>query len=114
MRAAKLNYIRLQAANDEGNLEDLREFLTPEMFAEIKMQIIERGKAPQKTDVQQLNAEVIEVVTEGNQYIASVRFYGLVSEEINAPAIAFDEAWNLVKPVDGSHGWSIAGIQQLA
>ena len=24
----------------------------------------------------------------------------------------FDEVWNLVKPVDGSTGWLVAGIQQ--
>ena len=27
---------------------------------------------------------------------------------------AFDEMWNLVKPVDGSSGWLLAGIQQYA
>jgi len=25
----------------------------------------------------------------------------------------FDEIWNLSKPVDGSTGWLLAGIQQL-
>src|SRR6185369_14738435 len=37
VRNAKVNFIRLQAANDAGNLEDIREFTSPEMFAEIKM-----------------------------------------------------------------------------
>ena len=26
----------------------------------------------------------------------------------------FDEAWHLVKPLDGSREWAIAGIQQTA
>jgi len=29
-------------------------------------------------------------------------------------AAPFDEVWHLVKPVDGSREWAIAGIQQNA
>ncbi|MDF6548058.1 TIM44-like domain-containing protein, partial [Escherichia coli] len=36
LRNAKVYFIRLQAAWDAGNLNDIREFTTPEMFAEIK------------------------------------------------------------------------------
>ena len=114
LRVAKLNFIRLQAANDAGNLEDIREFVTPEMFAEIKLQLDERGRAPQQTDVVTLNAELLEVVSESTRHIASVRFSGMIREEIGAAAAPFDEVWNLSKPREGSHGWVIAGIQQLA
>ena len=114
LRIAKLNFVRLQAANDAGNLDDMREFLAPEMFAEVQLQLQERGKAPQQTDVVQLNAALLEVVTEGNRHIASVRFNGLIREEKDAAPSNFDEVWNLVKPVDGSRGWMVAGIQQLA
>ena len=113
-REAKLNFIRLQAAFDAGNLDDMREFLAPEMFAEVQLQLQERGTAPQQTDVVQLNAALLEVVTEGNRHIASVRFNGLIREEKDAAPSNFDEVWNLVKPVDGSRGWLVAGIQQLA
>jgi predicted lipid-binding transport protein (Tim44 family) len=27
---------------------------------------------------------------------------------------SLDEVWNLVKPVDGSSGWLLAGIRQVA
>lgn len=114
LRIAKLNFIRLQAANDAGNLEDIREFVTPEMFAEIKLQLDERGKAPQQTDVVTLNAELLEVVSENTRHIASVRFSGMIREEIGAAAAPFDEVWNLSKPLEGAHGWVIAGIQQMA
>ena len=114
LRIAKLNFIRLQAANDAGDENDLREFLAPEMFAEVKLQLAERGKTPQVTEVVQLEANLLEVVTENQRYIASVRFHGLVREEANGPANPFDEVWNLVKPTDGSRGWTVAGIQQLS
>jgi predicted lipid-binding transport protein (Tim44 family) len=113
-RQAKVNFIRLQAANDNCNLEDIREFTSPEMFAEIKLAIDERGCSIQKTDVVVLNAEVLEVVEEGRRYVASVRYHGMVREEAAANPEAFDEVWHLTKPVDGHGGWVLAGIQQQA
>lgn len=112
LRQAKLNFIRLQAANDAGNMDDLREFLAPEVFAEVQMQYEERGRKKQETDVRQLEADLLEVVTEGGQHIASVRFHGLIAED-GGPAEPFAEIWHLAKPVDGSRGWQVAGIQQI-
>ena len=113
VRNAKVNFIRLQAANDAGNLDDIREFTSPEMFAEIKMGIDERKGAKQETDVVQLNAEVLDVSEEANRYIVSVQFNGLIREDANAPAEAFQEIWHMTKPRDGSRGWVLAGIQQI-
>jgi len=114
LRQAKLNFIRLQAANDRGDMDDLRNFLTPEVFAEIQMQYRERGQAAQFTDVVELEAELLEVVTENGQYVASVHFHGLIREEEGAPVQAFAEVWHLAKPVEGGFGWRVAGIQQVS
>src|SRR5574343_901109 len=84
-RNAKVNFIRLQAANDAGNLDDIREFTSPEMFAEIKLGIDERKGAKQTTDVVQLKAEVLDVTEEAGRYIVSVHITGLIREEANAP-----------------------------
>lgn len=113
-RQAKVTFIRLQAANDAGNLDDIREFTTPEMFAEIRMQLTERGPMQQRTDVVELNAEVVDVVEESARYIVSVRFNGLLREEAEAAPTAFDEIWHLTKPAAGNEGWRIAGIQQIS
>ena len=112
LRQAKLNFVRLQAANDAGNVEDIRNFTTPEVFAEIRLQMDERGGAAQQTDVIALEAELLEVAEEFRQYVASVRFHGSIRESAGAAAEAFDEIWHLTKPVAGSGGWVIAGIQQ--
>lgn len=114
VRQAKLNFVRLQAANDRGDMEDIKSFTAPEIFAEIQMQYEERNRTPQQTDVVQLDAVLLEVVTEGGQHIASVRFHGLLSEEAGAAPAPFDEIWHLAKPVDGSRGWLVAGIQQIS
>ena len=60
----------------------------------------------------QLDAQVIDVGEEDAQQIVSVRFHGLIREQKDAPAEPFDEIWHLVRPVDGSREWAIAGIAQ--
>lgn len=111
-RAAKLIFIRMQAANDAANLDDLRQFSTPEMFANFRLDLQDRQGAAQQTDVVQLDAELVEAAQEDGQQIVSVRFHGLMREEASAPALPFDEIWHLVKPLDGSREWAIAGIAQ--
>jgi len=113
LRQAKLNYIRLQAANDRGDMDDIRNFTSPEMFAEIQMQYEERGRSKQETDVQQLDASLLDVSEEAGRYVVSVRFFGRIREAADAMPEALDEVWHLSKPVSGSGGWVIAGIQQF-
>ena len=114
LRVAKLNFVRLQTANDAGNLADIRDFVSPELYAEIKLQMDERAGAAQQTDVVTLNAALLEVVSEGDRHIASVHFSGMIRESAGAAAAPFDEVWNLSKPLAGNQGWTVAGIQQLS
>lgn len=113
LRTAKANFLRLQLANDATKLDDLREFVTPEIFAELKMAIADRQEAIQQTDVIGLEAELLEVLDEMPRHLASIRFHGLIREHPDAPALPFDEVWHLSKPADASRGWVLAGIQQL-
>ena len=113
LRQAKANFLRLQDANDKGDINDIREFTTPEVSAEIGLQIQERGGKAQHTEVMTLNAEMADVVTEGDHVIASVRFSGLIREEEGAGAEAFNEIWHIQKSTSQPNGsWFIAGIQQ--
>jgi predicted lipid-binding transport protein (Tim44 family) len=113
VRAAKLNFIKLQVANDLGDLHQIREFTTPEMFGALVKELAARGGAAQRTDVVALEAQLLEVVTESDGHHASVRFSGTTREAASAVPAAFSEVWNLVKPVDGASGWLLAGIQQM-
>ncbi len=111
-RVAKTIFIRMQAANDNNNLDDLRQFTTPEMFAAFKLDLLDRDSRPQVTEVLRVDAEVLELAREGGRQIVSVRYHGAVREEPGAAPVEFDEVWHLVKPDDGSGPWVIAGIQQ--
>jgi predicted lipid-binding transport protein (Tim44 family) len=114
LRSAKMSFIRLQAANDRKDLNDIREYTTPEMYAEISMQLQERGNAAQTTDVIVVNAELLEVVTENNHAIASVRMTGQLSEDKGNPE-NFDEIWHVQKNLqDDKAVWLLSGIQQIS
>jgi predicted lipid-binding transport protein (Tim44 family) len=113
LRHAKTHFIRLQAAWDRADIADIREFTTPEMFAELKMQLQERGASANHTDVMALDADLLGVETVGDDYLASVKFSGMIKEAEDAPTEPFAEVWNLAKPVNGQGGWMLAGIQQV-
>ena len=109
---AESQFRRLQAAYDTGDREALADVMTPELFAEISRDLDARvSQIP--TEIVRLDPEIVEVTTEGGEHWASVRFRGLVREDGAATAKPFDEMWNLVKPVNGSSGWLLAGIRQL-
>ncbi|HEX7221063.1 MAG TPA: Tim44-like domain-containing protein [Burkholderiales bacterium] len=109
LRAAKMNFLKLQAANDAGRLDEIREFTTEELFDALKSDAGSRSE----TEVTALDAELLEISTEGAEHWASVRFSGQVREAPGAAPEGFSEVWNLVKPADGSSGWLLAGIQQM-
>jgi len=112
LRQAKLNFVRLQAANDRGDMDDIRQFTSPEMFAEVQLEYQDRGRKTQQTDVIELNADLLDVSVEATRQLASVRFHGQLREQADAPVESFREVWHLSKPNDGSRGWSVVGIQQ--
>jgi predicted lipid-binding transport protein (Tim44 family) len=111
LRQAKQQFARLQEAYDKGDRSLLSDVMTAEMYREIAREIDTRGSHT-PTEVVSLEAEILEVTTEGNEHWASVRFHGLLREDGAREAQPFDEVWNLVKPVDGSSGWLLAGIRQ--
>jgi predicted lipid-binding transport protein (Tim44 family) len=115
LRVAKTSFIRLQAANDAGDLDDVRDYTTPEMFAEIAMQVRDRGGAQQKTEVVSVDAAIADAAIEGDYAYASVRFWGLIREAPGANPEPFDEIWHVRRRANNpKDAWLIAGIQQTA
>jgi len=108
---AKLNFTRLQQANDKRDVSTMRDYMTAEFYSAITAQIDPMGVV-QHTEIISLEAAVVEVVTENNKNIASVRFTGSMRDAATAATETFDEIWHLEKPLDGASGWLISGIQQ--
>lgn len=110
LRAAKVTFFRLQAAYDQKNLQDLSEFTAPDVFAEIKMQLDERGDAANHTEITNLEAELLDVSKQVHGTIASVRFTGFVQENHNK-SVALDEIWHFQQFAKNTP-WLVAGLQQ--
>jgi len=112
LRHAKSSFIRMQAAWDRGDTDDLREFTAPEVFAELKMQIQERGGVADYTDVVNIDAQLLGIEKTATDYLASVQFNAMIRSAKDALPEPFVEVWNMSKPLSGSGGWVLAGIQQ--
>ncbi len=110
LREAKGQFIRLQAAYDQKDLKDLREFTAPEVYAEIQLQLQERGEAMNETEVVSLDAQVTDVTMENQEPLVTVKFTGLIRENRANPA-SFEEAWHFRK--DPRQKWIVAGVQQV-
>ncbi|GAB6110673.1 hypothetical protein JCM14713_04310 [Desulfomicrobium salsuginis] len=111
---AKAAYTRMQASWDARDLNDLKQFTSPEVFAEIQSQAA-ADPGPGKTEILLLEARILEVKTIGNQTIATVLFDTILREgSPAAPAEQVREAWHFSRyeTGDGSH-WVVEGIQQL-
>ncbi|HUJ87881.1 MAG TPA: Tim44-like domain-containing protein [Burkholderiales bacterium] len=108
LRGAKLNFVQLQTAHDLGRLDQVREFTTAEMYDKLKA-----GLGPHQADVVALNADLLEIGSEGERQLASVRFSGMARAAPGAAPVGFVEVWSLAKPADGASGWLLAGIQQM-
>lgn len=110
LHEAKQQFVAIQKVWDSGDIQQLRNFLTDDLLAELQAQLSGR-QGENQTEVVLLNAELlgIEKVTDG--HLASVRFSGMLREQPGTEAFRFEEVWNLFKPAQG--GWLLAGIQQI-
>lgn len=117
LKAAKTNFITLQAAWDRSDVPALRAMMTDGMVGEIRAQLAEReahtGAAPNHTEVVMLDAHLLGIEELDDEYMASVEFSGLIREEPSAGPSPFREVWNMTKPKSGNTGWLVAGVQAL-
>jgi len=107
---ARQSFVRLQSAWDRSDLHELDECTTDEMFNALTHELRVRA-GPSRTEVLELTASLLGIETAAGEYRASVRFSGNL--KVNGEDERLDEVWNLSRPVDGSSGWLLAGIQQL-
>ena len=113
VEGAKTHFIRLQAAWDRSDFRDIREYTSPELFAEVKREREAMGSAPNDTEVVTLNAELLDLRRDEDRVLASVRFTGLIREEATGAANPLDEIWHVAHPWASAEGdWVIVGIQQ--
>ena len=117
LKAAKTNFVTLQAAWDRSDIPALRAMMTDSMLKEIQAQLAERethtGSGPNHTDVVMIEARLLGIEELPDEYMASVEFSGMIREEASAGPSPFREVWNMTKSKVGGSGWLVAGVQAL-
>jgi predicted lipid-binding transport protein (Tim44 family) len=114
LKGARTHFIRLQAAWDKGDMKDIAEYTTPELFADLQAERLASGSESPYTEVAWLDAELLNLQQEGDRVVASVRFFGGIKEEQNGETEKFQEIWHVVHPWASAQGnWYVAGIQQI-
>ena len=116
LKAAKTNFVTLQAAWDKADIASLRAMMTDSMLKEIQSQLAEReahtGGQNNMTEVVMIEAHLLGIEERDSDYMASVEFSGMIREEPSAGPNPFREVWNMTKPKAGG-GWLVAGVQAL-
>ena len=117
LKAAKTNFVTLQAAWDRSDIAALRAMMTDGMLNEIQTQLAERegqtAGVAQVTDVVMVEAHLLGIEELADEYMASVEFSGMIREDPSAGASPFREVWNMTKSRSGGSGWLVAGVQAL-
>jgi len=115
--AAKRNFVTLQDAWDRADIGTLRSMMTDGMVNEIQSQLSDRathtGGQSNETEVVMLDAKLLGIEELPDAYMASVEFSGMIREDASAGPSPFREVWNMTKPLSGTSGWLVAGVQAL-
>lgn len=108
---AKGHFVHLQKAWDEGDLSELQDFVTPEMYnilAEERRSLTEEPN----TEVVNLNARLGHISQQGSLVEASIVFSGQIRENSTVPT-DFAETWHMVRDMRVENAnWYLQGIEQ--
>ena len=114
MKGARAAYTRLQDSWNKRDMEDIRQFTSPEVFEEIRRQALE-DPGPGKTEIVLVKAQLLEVDDVGPETVASVYFDVLMRErpEEERPK-QVREVWHFSRKNNVAKSfWRLEGIQQL-
>ena len=114
LRVARLSFVQLQAAWDRADLSALGNLATESLLEDLRLQLVERGPGPNRTEVLSLDARLLQLEELQEAFLASVDFSGLIREETDAAPTPFRELWLLAKLKNAGQGWQLARVQSLS
>ena len=113
LTGAERAFRHLQTSWDNRDLAAIRGLTTDKVFAEIQDQL-RASTSDNKTEVQSLKAELLDVHEEGSMLEATVLFNSVMREDDSQPENV-REVWRFIKPVSSQQPkWFLDGIQQIA
>jgi len=114
--AAKGIFVRMQAAWDKKEMDEVRGFCTPEIAKRIELEMNELGEKTTQTEVVTLNADMTDSWVESNLEWVAVHFTAMIQEQESGEEIIAHEVqehWIFQHdPNSKDPTWYLAGIQQ--
>ncbi len=114
LRKTRVYFLRLQTAWDKSDFNSVRQFAATPVYTELRKQMLERGDTTNTTDVLAIQTELLGIEVVAGNYIATVKFTGMIKEADNPHEQAFDEVWRLSHPRDKPGDWVLSGILQYS
>ncbi|MFP4296198.1 MAG: Tim44 domain-containing protein [Halothiobacillaceae bacterium] len=113
LSAAVTHFVNLQQAWDDNRMDEISEFVTPALLAQLVEERHALGTAPNHTEVVELDADLEALGEDGNELVALARFRGAMREERGGAVQQLDETWVIRRDLDDPQApWLIAGIRQ--
>ncbi len=107
----KGHFVHLQKCWDNNDLEEIQDFVTPEMYNILSEERRALDEEP-NTEVVQLDARLGGINQQGSLVEASIVFSGQIKENSSLPT-EFSETWHMVRDMrEQNANWYLQGIQQ--
>lgn len=107
-----LNHYRtVQESWNKGELETIKEYVSPELFAALSQQ---RSKlmVPPQTEIVDLNAEIVRADQAGDSAEISILFRGVCKDELEKSQDGIFDIWHLQRDLSTENAdWVIVGIE---
>lgn len=114
--AAKEIFMRMQAAWDNKDINEIRGFCTPEVASRIEVEMNLLGEKTNQTEIATLHAEIMDSWVESSLEWVAVYFTAMIREEEDGVETATHEVqehWIFQHDPGGDDPtWYLAGIQQ--
>ncbi len=114
LSVARESFVRMQAAWDAADLSALASLTTEPLLEDLRFQLQQRGPAPNRTEVLELEAKLLAIEELREAFVASVEFSGVIRERLDAGAAPFRELWLLANLKAAGRGWQLARVQSLS
>lgn len=112
--AARRSFVCVQQAWDRADMTALARLATGPLVEELRLQLSERGPAPNHTEVLRVDARLLALEDLRDAQVASIEFTGLIRERQCDGPRPFRELWMLTRPPGDSADWRLARVQALS
>ena len=110
--AGREHFLSLQQHWDANEMEQIAEFVTPQLLEFLKRERADLGDGFQSTYIDNLEVQLDGVDDLSDKTVATLTFSGLSKTSRFDQGEAFSESWRLERAVGDNQPWLVAGIRQ--